>query len=55
MTVENTSKNQASGSAEWAKFLSLAFVILPILALLAICVYGFVVWFGQILFWGPPT
>lgn len=59
--------NQASGGAapsaaegtrpgkEWRKFLLLAFVGLPITMTLAIAAYGFVVWFLQILFFGPPS
>ncbi len=43
-----------SAKSEWKRFLLLAFVALPIVALLAICAYGFFVWFGQILWWGPP-
>ena len=59
--------NQASGHAapsdaeasgrknEWPRFLLLAFVGLPITMTLAIAAYGFVVWFLQILFFGPPS
>ncbi len=41
-------------AAEWRRVLLLAFVGLPIMTLLAVCAYGFVIWFMQILFWGPP-
>lgn len=59
--------NQASGrsapsgaetstrKSEWPKFLLLAFVGLPVAMTLAIAAYGFVVWFLQILFFGPPS
>lgn len=59
--------NQASGGAapsaaegagrgnEWRRFLLLAFVGLPVTMTLAIAAYGFVVWFLQILFFGPPS
>lgn len=59
--------NQTSGHAapsgaevsgrknEWPRFLLLAFVGLPITMTLAIAAYGFVVWFLQILFFGPPS
>lgn len=59
--------NQASGRSapsaaeapsrknEWPRFLLLAFVGLPITMTLAIAAYGFVVWFLQILFFGPPS
>lgn len=40
---------------ELASFLLLAFVVLPLLLFGAVIVYGFAVWFLQILFWGPPT
>ena len=59
--------NQASGHSapsgaqapgrpgEWRRFLLLAFIGLPITMVLAIVAYGFVVWFLQILFFGPPS
>ena len=40
--------------SEWKRFLLMGFIALPIATLLLICAYGFVVWFGQMLFWGPP-
>lgn len=40
---------------EWSKFLLLAFVGLPITMTLAIAAYGFLIWFLQILFFGPPS
>lgn len=43
-----------SAAAEWRQCLLLAFVGLPFVALLAVCAYGFIIWFMQILFWGPP-
>ena len=43
-----------SPAAEWRRVLLLAFVGLPIITLFAVCAYGFVIWFMQILFWGPP-
>lgn len=47
----------ASGASgrEWRKFLLLAFVGLPVAMTLAIAAYGFVVWFLQLLFFGPPS
>lgn len=44
-----------SRGAEWRRALLLAFVGLPFFAILCVCAYGFVIWFMQILFWGPPT
>ena len=29
--------------------------VFPLVIVLAVCAYGFLVWFGQMLFWGPPT
>ncbi|PSJ80449.1 periplasmic nitrate reductase, NapE protein [Neisseria iguanae] len=43
-----------TAKSEWKRFLLLAFVALPVVALLLICTYGFIVWFGQILWWGLP-
>lgn len=40
---------------EWPAFLLLAFIGLPLVMTLAIATYGFVVWFLQILFFGPPS
>ncbi len=40
--------------SEWKRFLLMGFIVLPIFTLLLICAYGFVVWFGQMLFCGPP-
>ena len=40
---------------EWPSFLLLAFVGLPITMTLLIAAYGFVVWFLQILVFGPPS
>lgn len=39
---------------DWRNFLLLGFVGLPITAFLAICGYGFIVWFMQLLFLGAP-
>lgn len=40
---------------EWLSALVMAFIALPFIALLFLCAYGFIVWFGQIFFWGPPS
>ncbi|TXD98459.1 hypothetical protein ES754_06000 [Psychrobacter frigidicola] len=40
---------------EWLSALVMAFIALPFIALLFICAYGFIVWFGQMWFWGPPS
>lgn len=49
-----SSEPAPSAAAEWRRCLLLAFVGLPVVALLAVCAYGFIIWFMQILFWGPP-
>ena len=40
---------------QWLSALVMAFIALPSIALLFLCAYGFIVWFGQMLFWGPPS
>ena len=40
---------------EWTAFLLLAGIGLPLAMVLGIAAYGFVVWFLQILFFGPPS
>lgn len=50
-----TANPPLSKGAEWRRLLLLAFVGLPIVTLLAVCAYGFIIWFMQILFWGPPN
>lgn len=64
---DNDVNNRSSGSSsppgtdasarksEWPAFLLLAFVGLPLAMTLVIAAYGFVVWFLQILFFGPPS
>ncbi len=39
---------------EWGKFFVIGFIGLPIAAVLLLCAYGFIIWFMQLLFWGPP-
>ncbi len=53
--IEARSKGCSSKFEEWRRFLLLAIIILPILAVCAIGAYGFFVWFMQLLFWGPPS
>lgn len=51
-----TPGGQSSASEnDWLSFLLLAFVGLPVAMTMAIATYGFVVWFLQILFFGPPS
>lgn len=55
MVKQDVDQKPLSAFSEWKRFLLLAFVALPVVALMCICAYGFVVWFGQMLFWGPPS
>lgn len=49
-----TVKRTSSKSREWRHALLLAFVGLPMVALLSVCAYGFFIWIMQMLVWGPP-
>lgn len=40
---------------DWRNFLLLALVGLPALMGILLVVYGFLVWFSQLLVFGPPT
>lgn len=40
---------------EWRNFLLLMVVGLPASAGVLLVIYGFLVWFSQLLFFGPPT
>lgn len=55
MKKASTDTITAGARNEWASFLVLAFVVLPLVMVSVIVVYGFVVWFLQILFFGPPS
>jgi nitrate reductase NapE len=48
-------ESQAGHRNEWALFLLLAFIGLPLVMTGLIAAYGFVVWILQILFFGPPS
>ena len=51
MSIEAT----AGSRSDWRNFLLLAFVGLPVVMVGAIAAYGFVVWFLQLAFFGPPS
>ncbi len=56
----NRTSGAAAGSPRTARreitlFLLLAFVLLPVVMVGAIAAYGFIVWFLQIWFFGPPS
>ncbi len=40
---------------QWLSALVMSFIALPIIAALFLAAYGFIVWFGQMWFWGPPS
>lgn len=52
---QGSRSGELSAATEWRRFLLLAFAGLPVVFVLLVCAYGFLVWFGQILFWGPPS
>lgn len=51
---DQPSPGTISRGQEWRFFALLAAVILPALMLAGIATYGFIVWFLQIWFFGPP-
>ncbi|MCZ7676192.1 MAG: nitrate reductase [Roseovarius sp.] len=54
-TSDAAAETAGNARREITLFLLLAIVVLPIVMLGAIAAYGFIVWFMQIWFWGPPT
>ncbi len=50
-----TNKETPICQSEWGFFAFVAGVILPGLLVGSLIVYGFVVWFMQIFFFGPPS
>lgn len=46
---------QATRNQERIAFLLLTAVVFPLLAILIVAGYGFLVWMWQLLFAGPPT
>lgn len=48
-------KSEQPVKRQWLSALVMSFIALPLIAILFVCAYGFIVWFGQMLFWGPPT
>ncbi|WP_367103611.1 periplasmic nitrate reductase, NapE protein [uncultured Psychrobacter sp.] len=40
---------------EWLTAFVMSFLALPFIALLFVCAYGFIIWFAQMFYWGPPT
>ncbi|MCM2295050.1 nitrate reductase [Rhodoferax sp.] len=50
-----TTASTLASQSEWRKFLLLACVGLPATMGALMVVYGFLVWFSQLLFFGPPA
>lgn len=50
----NNKDSASEKKKDWRNFLLLSLVGLPITTVLLICAYGFIIWFMQIFFWGPP-
>lgn len=48
-------KDQQPVKRQWLSALVMSFIALPIIAALFLAAYGFIVWFGQMWFWGPPS
>ena len=51
---DTSADNRLRKSEELRSFLFLTAVMVPVLTILFIAAYGFVVWFYQILIGGPP-
>ncbi len=52
---QETEQVQATRTQERIAFLLVTAVIFPLLAVLVVAGYGFMVWMWQLLFAGPPT
>jgi periplasmic nitrate reductase NapE len=46
--------NALRKTEEWRSFIFLTVVMVPVLTVALIAVYGFIVWFYQMLIGGPP-
>jgi periplasmic nitrate reductase NapE len=46
--------NELRKTEEWRSFLFLTVIMVPVLTVMLIAVYGFSVWFYQMLIGGPP-
>lgn len=53
--MEQNSQEVRTRNQERIAFLLVVGVIFPLLAILAVAGYGFLVWMWQVLFAGPPT
>lgn len=58
MKKEKYKLNESQGlssRSEGRQFFVLAVIILPLLTLLGVGAYGFIVWMAQVLYFGPPA
>ncbi|GEA61879.1 trimethylamine N-oxide reductase system protein TorE [Vibrio comitans] len=54
MSDMNNIQEEEKRSLEWKAFLFIAVVLFPILSVVFVGGYGFVVWMLQVFVWGPP-
>lgn len=54
MRLGSGQRSAATGKQEWLSFLVLTLIILPVLAVIFVAGYGFVVWMSQLIN-GPPV
>jgi nitrate reductase NapE len=50
----DTSRDRLTKTEEWRSFIFLAVVMAPVLAVISVAGYGFLVWMYQLIA-GPPT
>ncbi|GAD79007.1 trimethylamine N-oxide reductase system protein TorE [Vibrio ezurae] len=54
MSDTNTIQEEEKHSLEWKAFLFIAVILFPVLSVMFVGGYGFVVWMLQVFVWGPP-
>ncbi|ANO33176.1 trimethylamine N-oxide reductase system protein TorE [Vibrio breoganii] len=54
MSDMNNIQEEEKSSLEWKAFLFIAVVLFPVLSVVLVGGYGFVVWMLQVFVWGPP-
>jgi nitrate reductase NapE len=54
MSEETNVIDDESRSLEWKSFLFIAVLLFPILSIVLVGGYGFIVWMMQVFFLGPP-
>ncbi|TKG24669.1 trimethylamine N-oxide reductase system protein TorE [Vibrio breoganii] len=54
MSDMNNIQEEEKSSLEWKAFLVIAVVLFPVLSVVLVGGYGFVVWMLQVFVWGPP-